>query len=107
MFPRRISPPFVQATGRFTAGSSSAGSTVPRPGQGRMASPICTKLFSNHADGVEKHIAGFENSFVQIGDAMRPCPGLGTVDPALELAAVERPVAWTKGGEILLGNMVL
>src|SRR5260370_16304339 len=38
---------------------------------------------------------------------MRYCSGLRIVDPALELAAVERPVAWTKCGEILLGNMVL
>src|SRR5260370_42210794 len=38
---------------------------------------------------------------------MRSWSGLRIVDPALELAAVERPVAWTKCGEILLGNMVL
>src|SRR5882762_3393769 len=60
-----------------------------------------------HTDGVEKHIAGLENGFMQICDAMRSCSGLRVVDPALELAAVERPVARTKGGEILLGNMVL
>ena len=56
---------------------------------------------------VEKHVAGLEDGLVQIGDPVRCCSGLRVVDPALELAAVERPVAWTKCGETFRWILVL